>query len=81
MTAWVDLDDETRKLVENALTPKQLETVKLLNAQQGDGVSTQDAGTRKIALQLGISRAAVRERLDAAERRILKALKERKGTE
>jgi DNA-directed RNA polymerase specialized sigma24 family protein len=47
------------------LTPKELETVKLLNAGYGQ---------RKIARALGIDKSTVRERLDRAERKIRKAL-------
>lgn len=66
---WNDLDADTRKLVEGCLTPKQLEAVKLLNAGYGK---------RAIATSLGIDVSTVKDRLRAAERKILKAL-ESKG--
>lgn len=66
---WNDLDADTRRLVEGVLTPKQLEAVKLLNAGYG---------VRTIATSLGVDRATVRDRLKAAERKILLAL-ESKG--
>lgn len=66
--SWNSVDKDTRELVESVLTPKQLEAVKLLNAGYGK---------RKIAQSLGIDVSTVRERLAAAERKIVKALEDR----
>jgi predicted DNA binding protein len=67
---WGDLDKDTRELVERVLTPKQLEAVKLLNAGYG---------VRTIATALGLDKSTVKDRLAAAERKILKELDKREG--
>lgn len=69
--AWNELDPKMRALMEEVLTPKQLEAVKLLNAGYG---------TRTIARSLGVAVSSVRDRLESAERKILKALEERSGS-
>jgi len=69
---WDELDADTRKLVEETLTSKQLEAVRLLNQQPGIGMRT-------LANQLGIDRKTLKDRLDAAERKLLRALANRKG--
>lgn len=65
---WRALDRATRELIEGVLTAKQLEAVKLANAGYGK---------RTIASSLGLDVATVRDRLRAAERKIVKALEER----
>lgn len=67
---WADLDKEKRKVIETILTPKQLEIVRLLNQQPG-------VGTNTLARQLGIDRKSAKDRLDAAERKILRVFRER----
>lgn len=68
--AWRELDSQTRELAESVLTKRQLDAVKLLNAGYGK---------RKIAQCLGVDVSTVKDRLAAAERKILKALEERSG--
>jgi predicted DNA-binding protein (UPF0251 family) len=67
---WGELDRDTRELVEGVLTRRQLEAVRLLNAQPG-------IGTRTLARQLGVDRKTLRDRLDAAERKIVQAIEDR----
>lgn len=69
--AWKQLDPATREIAERVLTPKQLEAVKLLNAGYGK---------RTIAQSLGIDVATARDRLRAAERKLVQALEERRGS-
>lgn len=61
MTWPADTPPELRAIAERVLTTKQLDVVKLLAA----GYSL-----RRIALLLGVSRSAVRERAEGAQRRM-----------
>jgi DNA-binding CsgD family transcriptional regulator len=58
---WSTLDPELRAIAERVLTARQLDALKL----KAGGM-----GRRRIAVALGISEAAVRDRLAAAARKI-----------
>jgi DNA-binding CsgD family transcriptional regulator len=68
--SWAEVDPELRKLIERAVTPKQLEVVKLKSIGYG---------TNRIARYLGITVSSVRDRLERAELRIRKAREEVAG--
>lgn len=65
--SWLDLDPEFRTLLETHCTPKQLLVFKL----QASGMSI-----RQIARYLGISRSAVRARIDTARHNIARQRKD-----
>lgn len=62
--SWSTLSPETRELIERVCTPKEVEALRLKAAGYG---------TRRMAIALGISRAAVRERLASAARKVAQA--------
>lgn len=65
-TSWQTTDPLLREIAERVLTSKELEVVKLLNAGYGQ---------RRIARALDIDKSSVCERLDRAERKILRAMR------
>lgn len=63
--SWNDLDPHLQLLAQQTLTQPQLEAWKLELAYQGTG-----RGTRTIANHLGITRAALIERLNSAHHKL-----------
>lgn len=59
--SWVSLDDRIRVIARAVLTEKQLVAYKLSENGMSD---------RQIAIMCGVSRRAIRDRLDAADLRI-----------
>lgn len=61
MTGWADVSPDLREVIERVCTRRELEVLKMKAA---------GAGRRTISLALGISESAVRDRLNAAQRKI-----------
>lgn len=63
--SWDTLSPELRELAERVCTSKELEALKLKSAGYG---------RRRIAIVIGISETAVRDRLRSAERKLAAAV-------
>lgn len=70
--SWSSVDPDMRKIIERTCTAKQIEALKL----KADGF-----GLRRIAQVLGITKEAVRSRLDSAELLIRKEVAAMRGIE
>jgi DNA-binding CsgD family transcriptional regulator len=65
--SWSTLSPEMRELAERVCTPKELEALKL---------KASGYGRRRIAIVIGISETAVRDRLRSGERKLAAALED-----